>query len=164
MLVLLIAATTKPATLGDSIASYAKAQIGKQVGGGECTDLVEAAMRSVKADRQRQDNPDKDDYVWGDLVLRVEPAGLKDGKFADIQPGDLVQFRDAKLIHREGRTTTTYTFEHHSAVIERATAGNIVILHQNYSGKRDVSELTLKLSDLKAGWMRIYRASKERTE
>jgi hypothetical protein len=97
-------------------------------------------------------------------VLRAESTGIKEGKFADIQPGDLVQFRDAKFVHHEGRTITTNTFEHHSAVVERTTSGTIVILHQNFAGKRDVAELTLKLSDLKEGWLRIYRATDARTK
>jgi hypothetical protein len=53
MVLLTIAATTKPATLGDAIAAFARQQVGKQVGGGECTDLVIAAMRSAGVRRAR---------------------------------------------------------------------------------------------------------------
>lgn len=154
--------TTKPASLGDAIATYARSQRGRQVGDGECTRLLEEALRVAGGEkRRRHEEPADGDYVWGELLVRAEAGKIEHGNVADIRPGDLMQFRDAKFERNDRRGLARFEFSHHSAVVDRANAktGSITVLHQNINGKKTVTELTLELKDLKAGWVRIYRAT-----
>jgi hypothetical protein len=163
LMVLLGAATTKPAGVGGAVATFARNHRGQQVGDGECARLVEEALRAAGAQVKHPDVPDVGDYVWGELVVRAEADRIQQGKLADIRPGDLLQFRDAKFVSREGRAIVTLTFEHHSAVVDRVNpqTGAVAILHQNFNQKKTVEQLTIQLKDLKAGWVRVYRPTAE---
>ena len=106
------------------------------------------------------DDPNKGDYVWGKLVFTYEAGSKPAGTVADVKPGDVIQFRDAKWVTRAGNRTTTTTAPHHTAVVtavDRDT-GLLKILHQNHQGKRYVIEGVLPLGDLKQGWVRIYES------
>ena len=168
VLLMLVAAgpETRPAGPGDKVVAFARAHRGKQVGNGECSTLLESALESADALHRLADNPGEGDYVWGDLIFTAESGKANVGKVTDIRPGDLVQFRDTKFVQRDGRTTMTYTMAHHSAVVDHLVAktGTIVILHQNYNNSKDVTELSLRIGDLKAGWIRIYRAKEPRAK
>lgn len=155
----LLAATTNPVSLNDAVVRYARSQRGQQVGDGECTRLLEEALRHTGGEgRRRRETPGKGDYVWGELLVVVEPGKIE-GNLADVKPGDLMQFRDAKFERTDRRGVTKFEFPHHSAVVDRANArtGFITVLHQNVNGKKTVTELTMNVNDLKAGWVRIYR-------
>ena len=166
LLMLVAGAETRPSGPGDAVVAFAREHRGKQVGNGECSTLVEAALQSAGALYRMADNPGEGDYVWGDLIFTAEFGKANVGKVTDIRPGDLIQFRDSKFVQRDGRTTMTYTMAHHSAVVDRTVAktGTIVILHQNYNNSKDVAELSLRVGDLKAGWIRIYRAKEPRAK
>lgn len=148
---------------GDQVLAFCTARMGKKVGGGECAHLASEALPAVGAQGRRADAPGKGDYVWGELVA-VSPAGLpadSAGKLlSKVQPGDVVQLRDAKFSgKRPGRGTYTQTAIHHTVIVERVDAakGVLHILHQNWNGARHVMRGQHKISDLKQGWLRIYR-------
>lgn len=152
-------AADKPA---DKIVEYAKSQLGKQVGNGECWTLANEAMKTAgtKSSFNFTDTPNKGDYVWGTLSFGLEGKGAKEtGALKDVKPGDVMQFRDAKFSGRKGNGTYTMTASHHTAVVLKAdtTAKTITILHQNWNGKKTVAEETLTLGDLKDGWIKVYR-------
>ena len=72
-------------TLSRKVYEYANKKRGHKVGSGECFDLADFALKSIKA------KPAEDfgkitgnaDYVWGKLI-----------NFRTAVPGDIIQFRN----------------------------------------------------------------------
>lgn len=150
------------ASTGDKVLSFAQSHLDQQVGDGECATLAAQALKSANARRRGADSPNPGDYVWGRQVLLADTSTNPptiEGKLADLQPGDIIQFRDAKFEGRRNRYHYTMTIAHHTAIIESVDpqAVTIKVLHQNYNGKRTVQQTTLYLNDLKQGWLRVYR-------
>src|SRR5262249_47977681 len=148
-------------TLLEKVTAYCREHKGEQVGAGECANLAEAALRAAGAKERGPDDPGAGAYVWGKLVLRLERYGGKltsSGKREEIKPGDIIQFRDVKFQWRQGNRTYTTSMPHHTAVVVGvADKGRTLrLLHQNYAGKKTVHESTLRLEDLKEGWLRVY--------
>lgn len=153
-------------SLGEQIVQFCRENKDKQVGVGNCYALAAKALSAAGA-KPRFLNPDfpgKEDYVWGQLVMYQEATqtGLKrTGAGKNIQPGDVIQFRDTKWEGKRpsGKGRYSMTFEHHTAIVWTVeNGGNLVkIHHQNFGGKKVVMEGSLTLDDLKAGWIRVYR-------
>jgi hypothetical protein len=156
----------EPESVNDKVVKFCKAKLGKEVGNGECTGLVEAALAAAGAQTSRdfKDSPNDGDYVWGEQVYLL---AVKDGKRTEeaakgqkVKPGDVVQFRDAKFAGRlaAGAFYTT-TSPHHTAVVVGVQNGGrtLVVLHQNVNGKKAVSQQSYNLADLREGWVRAYR-------
>lgn len=142
------------------IVAFCRDHKGQQVGRGECSDLAGAALKDAGAARRGKDDPGSGDYNWGKLILIVTgdetKSKFEQGKPADLRPGDVIQFRDAKFVHHESRRWSSLTFDHHTAIVA-STEGNIVhIFQENFAGKRYVIDGTLRLDELKAGWLRFY--------
>ena len=152
--------------INQSVVQYLRQNLGQQVGNGECSSMAYAALKQAgaKAKNAFKDNPGKDDYVWGNLVYVLE---MKDGKRLEsataglrIEPGDVMQFRDAKFKgKRDGGGTYNWSTPHHTAVVVevKSQTKQLVVLHQNIEGKRFVTEKTFNMNDLQAGWIRIYQ-------
>src|SRR5262249_2921450 len=149
----------------EKVVEFAKKKLGEQVGNGECWTLANEAVRAAgaKSSPAYQDSPNKGDYVWGTLEYGAE---VKDGKAtetgsaAKIRPGDVVPLRATKFAgRRPGGGTYTMSFSHHTAIVQEVSAdGKVVgILHQNYAGKKTVTELTLNLNDPQGGWIKFYQ-------
>jgi hypothetical protein len=152
-------------TVSEKVVAFCQANLGKQVGDGECYTLAAQALKTAGARPQHAlgDNPDPGDYVWGKLVCLLEakegqPVGADKAKA--VKPGDVVQFRDVRFDgQREDGGTYFWNFNHHTAVVAGLKNGDreLQLLHQNANGKRFVHEFTCNLDDLKAGWLRVYR-------
>ena len=151
--------------INEKVVEFAKKNLGQQVGNGECWALANQAVYGAggKSSPGYTDTPNKGDYVWGELVYAVE---VKDGKatetgsVAKVKPGDVVQFRDTKLAgRRPGGGTYTMSFSHHTAIVEAVNPDlkTVGVLHQNFAGKKTVTETTLTLTDIQGGWLRFYR-------
>ena len=124
-------------TINQKVVNWARAQSGKQVGKGECWDLADRALRQAGAQSSADLGPmdDDADYVWGDEI-----SDLK-----DVQPGDILQFRDFAVtttVETETRyadgssetstTEETFTRPHHTAVVSKVKSGALLkILEQN---------------------------------
>jgi hypothetical protein len=152
------APAAEPMTLGDKVVAYCEQRKGKQVGSGECAALAEQALAAVGARGRGPDNPNPGDYTWGRLVFVLKGEGNKavpEGKSEDLQPGDIIQFRNAKW---EGKGYSM-GFPGHTAIIAglEDKGQTLKILHQNVNGQRVVVEGTLRLGDIKQGWIRVYR-------
>jgi hypothetical protein len=148
-------------TLLQKVVAYCQEHKGEQVREGECSSLADEALREAGAKPRGSDDPGPGDYVWGKLVLRLERdnSGLtSSGKREDVKPGDVIQFRDIKFQGRRGNGSYTLTMPHHTAVVVRVEdrGRTLRILHQNWAGKKVVQETTLRLDDLKGGWLRVY--------
>ncbi len=149
----------------EKVIQFCKNNLDKQIGNGECWSLVNDALLSANmlSSGSYKDSPNKDDYVWGTQVYYLE---IKKAKPVEeitpkmtVKPGDIIQFRDAKFAGRRADGGTyEMTTPHHSAVVT-AVANNgksLTVLHQNWGGKKSVTELTFNLNDLQVGWVRVY--------
>jgi len=124
-------------TINQKVVNWARAQSGKQVGKGECWDLADRALRQAGVQSSADLGPmdDDADYVWGDEI-----SDLK-----DVQPGDILQFRDFAVtttVETETRyadgsseastTEETFTRPHHTAVVSEVKSGGLLkVLEQN---------------------------------
>lgn len=155
---------TASSSLGSQVLAYAVAQLGKcvdgngkvrqpcpplpmgQVGDGECTHLVQAALASVGA------RFTSGSYVWGTKVD------------APYHPGDVIQLFNAKLVGPNGWWETS---SQHSAIIESVSGGVLNVIEQNTwvdnskTNRRYVTRGTINLNwKLERGSYIVYRATK----
>jgi hypothetical protein len=152
-------------TLNDKVVQFCKAHLGKQVGDGECTALAATALRdaSAKTFADFPNRPGRNDFVWGDLIytLQVEKGRLvEEGVVGQtIKPGDVVQFRNATIKGKVQGGSYSFAYPQHTAVVleMHPKTKQMVLLHQNLNGKRIVQRTGLRLSDLRTGWLRVYR-------
>ena len=167
LLGLVSSAVAQPTTINDKVVKFCKDHLGQKVGDGECSSLADAALRQAGAKLRTEfkDFPRQEDYVWGKLVYAVE---IQNGSQKEtnvpkmsIQPGDVIQFGDAKFAGKNLRGFENYLtiFPHHSAVVSDVKKADKVLtaLEQNVYDKRIVMENQYRLTDLKTGWVRIYR-------
>ncbi len=145
-------------TLGDDVVAYARSQMGKKVGNGECTTLAVEVLRQCKARR-----PDPVQGIWGDEVKH----------FRDLQPGDILQFENAIFVKQHvrgdgGLLTYTSKYPHHTAIVARVRKRGpkpvLVILHQNAGAEgsdedelKIVREWTLEMATQRGGIVKAYR-------
>ena len=147
--------------LNRAVLDFARASIGKAVGDGQCTSLAVAALQNAGA-RRPVFNGDRDaDYEWGELVATLTPD---DHRAAAILPGDLIQCRDVRIVtvRKTGRSihTRTLIFPHHTAIVAAVSGPVVKVLHQNFGNgpqQRLVASESLRLDDLKAGTLWVYR-------
>ena len=131
-----------PSALSQKILTWARGQVGKQVGAGECWDLANSALGQSGAQTSNDLGPTgpDDDYIWGTVV---------DAK--DALPGDVIQYRDWEMTTS---TTTEVTFAddsgtwdaptqtvghaHHTSIVA-ANPGNgaLTVLEQNHLGNHE---------------------------
>jgi len=115
----------------DRIVSYARRRLGRPFLDGECFTLVDHALGAAGAKSASDYGtvvPDAD-YVWGTWI------GL-----SDLQPGDVIQFRDyvctvVTVTEDAGGTSTEEIVQerlHHTAIVERVGEdGAVTVLEQN---------------------------------
>jgi len=167
-LTLLLAAAASAGTnfLGERIVVFCKLNKDKKVGDGDCYDLAQHALAAAGArpEFKNRNYPNKGDYVWGIPVLffEVNDSGLKRaGRVKDVQPGDVIQFRDTKFEGKKSSGGGSYTlkFSHHTAIASAVEndGKEIRIYHQNFGGKKFVLEGSITPEHLQSGWIRIYR-------
>ncbi len=158
-------------SLGDRIAAYAEAQLDKcvdmqgkvrpsacpglppgRVGDGECTHLVQAALKSVGA-KPPIFNPRP--YDWGRKV-----------SLAEAQRGDIVQLEATQFTKPGGGGswgTGTGPEAKHSAIIAAKNGNTITLIEQNTNNLRAVKKHTYDFSWPHTGDVIVYRAeSRER--
>jgi hypothetical protein len=92
-------AQSQPLTTNQKVVQWANGQLRKQVGKGECWDLAEQALKHAGAETSTDLGPvdDDADYIWGDEVDDIK----------DIEPGDILQFRDY-VVTTTSETEYTY--------------------------------------------------------
>jgi hypothetical protein len=149
--------------LGKKIVAFCEDHKGQCVGGGECSHLAEQALRASGGQRRGRDVPNPGDYTWGRQLYCVERVGKKlkiTGQIKGVQPGDIIQMRDAKWWSSEPDGQRLFkNAAHHTAVVAAVESSGkaIKIYEQNSNGRRFVTSGRIALSSLKEGWIRIYR-------
>src|SRR5262249_33234739 len=133
----------KPATvippLNQKVLEFARGNVGKQVGNGECTVLAVEAFKHAGVQRFPR-LKDEGDYIWGRPV----------DSFREALPGDVLQFRDAVFERKRWLSRTRWErwrhdYPHHTAIIADVKEGGrlVTMLHQNI-GPNDSSETEKK--------------------
>jgi hypothetical protein len=143
------------------VVEFARSQVGRKVGDGECTTLVTQALRAAGA-RRTPVNRGDGDYLWGRPVA----------SFREALPGDVVQFRDVvfrgkRYLSKRRWTSWHNEYPHHTAIVAavRERGESVDLLHQNVGGdgatdaeRRVVSQTTIRPGSLqKGGTFWIYR-------
>ena len=113
------------ASMADRIVGYASRKRGERDGDGECYTLVNRALRAADAKTAADFGPVSPDadYIWGTSVA-----------LADLQPGDIIQFRDytyerVTVTDDDSGTTTEEHAEdrpHHTAIVQSVDGGGAV--------------------------------------
>lgn len=151
---------TAPPSLGDKIVSISAEAIGKKFGTGECAEFVDHVLRSAKAKPfgSWKDDPKPGDYVWGNRIATVDSPQTP--TLAEIRPGDILQFRDAKFELKTTYRRETITASHHTAIVESydPKTGMATLLHSNSEGRIHVSRSRYPLSKITQGQFWAYRA------
>ena len=120
------------------VVSFCKANMGKQVGNGECWTLADEAFKACGLGR-----PGGQSRVWGRLVeFDKEP----------IEPGDIVEFLAAEI---SGYGTTGPN--HTAVVVKGGRRGQCTVAEQNWGGVKKVRETNLNLKELVSGEVMVYR-------
>lgn len=152
---------TPPANtdLNAQVLAFARAQLGtmKQIGDGQCTALVIAALQTAGAKTTYDYGVSglDADYRWGDLVLTARP-GISVASYAQVKPGDALQYRHV------GYTNNPFITEHHSALVSaNLGGGRFRIIEQNYNNHHYAEEHEIDLSTLTQGTVWIYRPVKK---
>jgi hypothetical protein len=157
----------QPTAINDKVVEFCNDHLGEKVGEGECSNLAEAALQHAGAKPWTtfKESPGAGDYVWGKFVyaLAMEAGSPKETKIPEMsmQPGDVIQFRDARFTGKNLRGFKEYEVNspHHTAVIldVKKAAGVITVFEQNIDGKKIVAKSAYRLTDLRTGWFRVYR-------
>ena len=118
-------------SMAERIVSYARRNRGDRVGDGECYTLVNRALSAASAKTARDFGPVSPDadYIWGTSVT-----------LAELQPGDVIQFRDYTFkrvdVTDDDSGTTTDESEgdrpHHTAIVQSVDGnGAVTVWEQN---------------------------------
>jgi hypothetical protein len=133
---------------GDRVLAFAREQVGKKVGNGQCSALVAGALEHAGLDPRSNGR---------------ELESLK-----ELKPGDILVFEDAAFRFKSGRRTYWAKFPHHVAIVATVGPGGrapaLSILHQNAGqegGDPDermvVQRWTLRMSQMTKGTVKAYR-------
>jgi hypothetical protein len=163
LLVLLGSVSPANAQLADKYADrtkvveYAVKNFGKRIGRGECTDLVNAALRYANAQelqKRPKSNVEKfleekqgfmypdEAYIWG-IGARSLGKGPNRSK-RTYDAGQILQFEYCYF--EKPDKTRNWDMWHHTAIVKSANGTMVTLLHQNAPKGAPVSEGTLDLN------------------
>jgi hypothetical protein len=131
-------------TVNPKILQYARSQLGRQVGNGECWTLADQALRYAGARRPGQGGYGS--YVFGKKISRRA-----------LQAGDVIQFENVTFVHRGPNSWSSNQFPHHTAIVAAVSGNRITLLHQNVNGRRTVQTGTIDMADFQRGTMTYFR-------
>jgi hypothetical protein len=152
----------------DRVVKYAAGNRGRTVGGGQCTDLVNAALNYAEAKQLeiRKATPgeialgynvnlpghEDEFYVWGRAVKSLRRRGGPEPVIRP-EPGSILQFERCAFANG-------YNAPHHTAIVVSRDGTKVVLLHQNdgvfVGGKTVVSVREVDLSTKVSGTIRMY--------
>ncbi|OHD57108.1 MAG: hypothetical protein A2Y33_09290 [Spirochaetes bacterium GWF1_51_8] len=130
--------------LNPYVLAFVDANMGQQVGRGECWDLAQAALDLFSADWVRTT----------DFGIPLDPE--KD----EILPGDIIQFSTVKITikTKNGTTWETYGSPDHTAIVYKVLGKlHYEVAHQNVMNKKTVLVSELDLNYKTSGQVWFYR-------
>lgn len=125
--------------------AWAFSMIGKRIGRGECTDLVQLHLAYSGA--RPADFSNYRNYIWGAI-----PNGAR--------PGDVIQFEFCKFRWTSGNSWGEIYMDHHTAIIVAINSNGLQLLHQNAPIGGPVKLETLNLNWKTQGTYRFWRPVK----
>jgi hypothetical protein len=147
----------EPTSLNEKVVEFARSNLGRRVGDGECSALAAEALRYAGA------TPRGPGRRWGDELPTIREA----------RPGDILQFENAVFVRRRLRpdgalVTLEFKYPHHTAIVsgvrKRGRGVILAILHQNAGIEKGddedlkvVQEWTINLAEIKGGTLKAYR-------
>ncbi|MBS0261648.1 MAG: hypothetical protein JSS02_06785 [Planctomycetes bacterium] len=123
--------------LNTKVLEFAKKNLGKQVGNGECWTLAAEALAYAGAQPPNG-------YRFGEVV-----------SLSQAKPGDILQFESVHLAG-PGYWTILGT-PHHTAILESIDGSWIALLNQNVNHNRRVQVTVINLGDYQSGTLTVYR-------
>ncbi len=153
--------SAKKTFLNEEILSFARDNLGKTIGRGECWDLAAKPLRDLNASWDQK-------YVFGLAIASGTANGLHIKQGYKLKPGDIIQFKSV-YIKETWRKGNSYGWRSmslgnpwHTAIIEVVlSAKKFLVFHQNASGKRYVTRDTIDLAYIQLGTYTVYRPFKE---
>ncbi len=147
-------------TIGNAMVTFLNGKLSTRVGGGECAHMATEALRVGGGEFYQPDigadSPATGDYVWGTLVTTISFSTVwaDSAVSSPCLPGDVIQYGAGTKIG-----TATYTSRHTSVVQTVNTTKNrpTAVYQQNFGAVRTVKSATIDVTQLTAGWIRIYR-------
>lgn len=169
LFVLASASVSQAKTLNQNIVTFLNGKVGTRVGSGAyalATEALRVAGAEFISSDLGADSPSAGDYVWGTLVKTVSvTSGVRtdSAPTAAVQPGDIIQYRNATFTY----STNSRTAAQHTSIVSMVNVSGqpTEVFQQNFNGVRSVTKAAIDLNKLTAGWVRIYRpkARVERT-
>ncbi|MFM9874457.1 MAG: hypothetical protein ACKVQS_13460 [Fimbriimonadaceae bacterium] len=142
--------------LQKDLLAFATNNLGKQVGSGQCAELISKALDAIDAKPfgTYEDFPATGDYVWGRKVATIsktEPA-------TELKPGMILQFRNVKIVTKSGYATFTFSAPHHTLIVEEfnQNTGETKVIEQNNQGRTYVTRDNINLNGIKSGTIWAY--------
>ena len=129
--------------LNRRIIEYVQSVIGKKVDRGECWDLAYQALNRFNAEWDGK-------FQYGKLI---------NPKRETVLPGDIIQFKNVKIMYQITNTTYTEFMKQHTAIVYKVKRKNVfTIAHQNteFSGRK-VGLSDINLNHVVKGDVKIYR-------
>ena len=132
--------------LSHKVAAFARASVGKKLGRGQCTDLAYAALKAHGGA-----------YSGLTFGRKIDP------KKEAIQPGDIIQFKSARIEWKKGNRWGKIWLgtPDHTAIVTSASGLTVEFAHQNHNHNPHVSLLTINLNEISSGHYTIYRPVKK---
>jgi hypothetical protein len=134
--------------LNVKVVKFAEEHKGKQVGNGECWTLAAEALTNAGAQRPGADGVG--------VLIFGRKLGAKEG----ILPGDIAQFVNAEFVHKDpaGKAPpVTVVFPTHSGIVSKVVGKDITMLHQNFTGSKNVTTIQFNLADRTGGQVDFFR-------
>ena len=129
--------------LNKKIVEYVESVIGKKIDRGECWDLAYQALNRFNGEWDGK-------FQYGKLI---------NPKREPVLPGDIIQFKNVKIMYQITNTTYTEFMKQHTAIVYQVKHKNVyTIAHQNteFSGRK-VGLSDLNLDHVVKGNIKIYR-------
>ncbi|KAF7937567.1 uncharacterized protein EAE98_001881 [Botrytis deweyae] len=149
---------------GESVARWCEAQMGTQVGNGECWTLANEGLKAVARDCKERGGEgcmSSQGYVHGYKVFEFKNGRVEVGggvKEAGVRRGDVVQFLEAHFMDNRGGQKWAGAPDHTSVVVGVKPNGVLEVVEQNVGGVKKVMRGEYQMAELVKGEVRIYRA------
>ncbi len=135
------------AKLNGKVLTFAKLNVGKQVGDGQCWTLADQALKFAGA--RRPGSGGLGIFQFGTAI-----ANGKNPPTSLMRPGDIVQFEEVKF--EDGNSW--FEFPKHTAIVQSVQGTKVTLLHQNLGNQKTVQSTTLDFSKLTKGTYYAFHA------
>jgi hypothetical protein len=133
------------ANLNAKVLAFAQANLGKEVGNGECWTLADQALLAAGAKRPGAGGLSL--YQFG------QPVSAGSNPLASLlRPGDIVQFEGVKVV--DGGSW--WDFPHHTAIVQSVQGTHVTLLNQNENQQRVVQTVTIDFSKVTQGTYQAF--------